>query len=154
MGCIWFGVCWCYVVVWLWWCGIRMQAEALVLQPAYGYHTTIATLQRNTNIKDAASKGVLKFWAENWRKFFEQFGLSGPILHWTVPAALYNIFCYFLAFSLSLFVTSRLEVIGITNSKIVPLLSGCVMIATSGLCALPVNLRCTIPVVCLNCMVR
>jgi len=30
------------------WCGIRMQAEAL-LQPAYGYHTTIATLQRNTN---------------------------------------------------------------------------------------------------------
>jgi len=27
---IWFGVCWCYVVVWLWWCGIRMQAEALV----------------------------------------------------------------------------------------------------------------------------
>ena len=27
----WFDVCWCYVVVWLWWCGIRMQAEALVL---------------------------------------------------------------------------------------------------------------------------
>ena len=26
-------VCWCYVVVWLEWCGIRMQAEALVLQP-------------------------------------------------------------------------------------------------------------------------
>ena len=25
---IWFDVCWCYVVVWLWWCGIRMQAEA------------------------------------------------------------------------------------------------------------------------------
>ena len=29
MGCIWFDVCWCYVAVWLWWCGIRMQAEAL-----------------------------------------------------------------------------------------------------------------------------
>ena len=29
-------MCWCYVVVWLWWYGIRMQAEALVLQPAYG----------------------------------------------------------------------------------------------------------------------
>ena len=27
---IWFNVCWSYVVVWLWWCGIRMQAEALV----------------------------------------------------------------------------------------------------------------------------
>ena len=36
---LWFDVCWCYVVVWLGWCGIRMQAEAL-LQPAYGYHTT------------------------------------------------------------------------------------------------------------------
>jgi len=27
MGCIWFDVCWCYVAVWLGWCGIRMQAE-------------------------------------------------------------------------------------------------------------------------------
>jgi len=26
---IWFDVCWCYVVVWLCWCGIRMQVEAL-----------------------------------------------------------------------------------------------------------------------------
>ena len=24
---LWFDVCWCYVVVWLWWCGIRMQAS-------------------------------------------------------------------------------------------------------------------------------
>jgi len=32
---LWFDVCWCYVVVWLWWCGMRMQAEALVPQPAY-----------------------------------------------------------------------------------------------------------------------
>jgi len=29
--------------------GIRMQAEALVPQPAYGYHTTTAKPQRNTN---------------------------------------------------------------------------------------------------------
>jgi len=27
---VWFDVCWCYVVVWLWWCGIRMQAEAVL----------------------------------------------------------------------------------------------------------------------------
>jgi len=27
----WLGVCWCYVVVWLGWCGIRMQAEAWIL---------------------------------------------------------------------------------------------------------------------------
>ena len=30
----WFDVCWCYGVVRLGWCGILMQAEALVLQPA------------------------------------------------------------------------------------------------------------------------
>jgi len=46
---LWFYVCWCYVVVWLGWCGIWMQAEALVLQPASGYHTTPAKPQRNTN---------------------------------------------------------------------------------------------------------
>ena len=45
---LWFDVCWCYVVIWLWWCGIRMQAEALP-QPAYGYHTTTTKPQRNTN---------------------------------------------------------------------------------------------------------
>ena len=27
---IWFDVCWCHVVVWLGWCGICIQAEALV----------------------------------------------------------------------------------------------------------------------------
>jgi len=25
---LWFDVCWCYVVVWLWWCGIHMQVSA------------------------------------------------------------------------------------------------------------------------------
>jgi len=45
---LWFDACWCYVVVWLGWCGIRMQAE-VVLQPASGYHTTPAKSQRNTN---------------------------------------------------------------------------------------------------------
>jgi len=28
---LWFDVCWCYVVVWLGWCGIRMQVESIVL---------------------------------------------------------------------------------------------------------------------------
>jgi len=31
---LWFDVCWCYGVVWLGWCGILMQVEALVLQSA------------------------------------------------------------------------------------------------------------------------
>ena len=26
---LWLDVCWCYVVVWLWCCGFRMQAEAV-----------------------------------------------------------------------------------------------------------------------------
>ena len=29
-----YDVCWCYVMVWLGWCGIWMQVETLVLQPA------------------------------------------------------------------------------------------------------------------------
>ena len=27
MGCIWFGVCWLSVSVWLWRCGVFMQSE-------------------------------------------------------------------------------------------------------------------------------
>ena len=27
---LWYDVCWCYAVVWLGWCGIRMQAEACI----------------------------------------------------------------------------------------------------------------------------
>ena len=37
---LWFDVCWCYVVVWLWWCGIRMQAEACIRIPHHYSHTT------------------------------------------------------------------------------------------------------------------
>jgi len=44
---IWFDVCCCYVVVWLWWSGIHMQAEALVPQPAYVTTTHIEPDQYN-----------------------------------------------------------------------------------------------------------
>ena len=30
---LWFDACWCYVVVWLGWCGIRMQASVCVRIP-------------------------------------------------------------------------------------------------------------------------
>ena len=40
---LWFDECRCYVVVWLWWCGIRMRAGA------YRYHTTTAKPQSNTD---------------------------------------------------------------------------------------------------------
>ena len=52
----WFDVCWCYVVFWLWWCGIRMKAEALVPQPSYGYHTTTAFTQTFVNIYESDQK--------------------------------------------------------------------------------------------------
>jgi len=48
---IWFDVCWCYLVVWLWWCGIRMQAEAfsffahalqfIIYYPTLQYHVIL-----------------------------------------------------------------------------------------------------------------
>jgi len=37
---LWFDVCWCYVVVWLWWCGIRMQASARICIPNHPSQTT------------------------------------------------------------------------------------------------------------------
>jgi len=40
-------VCWCYVVVWLWWCGIRMQAEALKY---LSLHTDTTPPQPNHNV--------------------------------------------------------------------------------------------------------
>ena len=30
MGCIWFGVCWRSIAVWLWRCGVFIQSEALL----------------------------------------------------------------------------------------------------------------------------
>ena len=37
---IWFDECWCYVMVWLWWCGIRMQASACIWIPHHPSQTT------------------------------------------------------------------------------------------------------------------
>ena len=37
----WFDVCWCYGVVWLGWCGIRMQTEACIRIP---YHIKLVYL--------------------------------------------------------------------------------------------------------------
>jgi len=51
---IWFDVCWCYVVVWLWWCGIRMQAEALV-------HVTCWALNR----------AIIKQVTSSWSPFIQ-----------------------------------------------------------------------------------
>jgi len=55
----------CRVISWvalIWFdlCGIRMQAEALVPQPAYGYHTTTAIPQRNSNTDRTRSMQPMK----------------------------------------------------------------------------------------------
>ena len=50
----WFDVCWCYGAVWLGWCGTLMQAEALVLQLAYGYNST--------NKSQAPEDGCTNIW--------------------------------------------------------------------------------------------
>jgi len=44
---LWCDACWCYVLVWLWWCGNRMQVEAM-LQPA------------STNKSQAPEDGCIK----------------------------------------------------------------------------------------------
>jgi len=44
---IWFDVCWSYVVVWLWCCGIRMQVEAL---KCFSLHMDTKPPQPNHNI--------------------------------------------------------------------------------------------------------
>jgi len=47
---LWFDVCWCYGVVWLGWCGIRMQAESLQ-HGQHGRHSkpTSPKLQNTSN---------------------------------------------------------------------------------------------------------
>jgi len=44
---LWFDVCWCYAVVWLWWCGSRMQAETLLVS----LFSTIKIVHGPINIK-------------------------------------------------------------------------------------------------------
>jgi len=46
---LWFDVCWCYFVFWLGWCGIRMQAEALL--QCFNLHTDTTPPQPNHNVK-------------------------------------------------------------------------------------------------------
>ena len=45
---LWFDVCWCYVVVWLEWCGVRNRAE-VVLQTVSRYHSQTTMLHKHTS---------------------------------------------------------------------------------------------------------
>ena len=43
---LWYDACWCYVVVWLGWCSIRMQAEALL----FNYQDDVQSNKHKKNI--------------------------------------------------------------------------------------------------------
>ena len=51
---LWFAVCWCYVAVWLWWCGIRMQAEL----HGVTWRSSVK-LRKNCVVKDAECGAAL-----------------------------------------------------------------------------------------------
>ena len=51
MGCIWFGVCWRSVAVWLWRCGVFMQSEALLLFTQTFINLLLAVLNTLQNSK-------------------------------------------------------------------------------------------------------
>jgi hypothetical protein len=44
---LWYDACWCYVVVWLGWCGIRFQAETVHTTPAKPTKHQLASYQSN-----------------------------------------------------------------------------------------------------------
>ena len=56
---LWFDVCWCYVVVWLGWCGIRMQAGALVLHQHTSYQSNTTHEITQQIIRKLLRMGVL-----------------------------------------------------------------------------------------------
>ena len=59
---LWFDVCWCYIVVWLGWCGIRTQAEA-VLQPVYiVFRSTRRTKILGFKPSPCSERCMLSFW--------------------------------------------------------------------------------------------
>jgi len=80
---LWFDVCWCYVVVWLGWCGIRMQAEALVVHcglagvvwyPYAGWSTSTYSLFNAQHVSDVNTSILrslqLICWVVSWVVLF------------------------------------------------------------------------------------
>jgi len=76
---LWYDVCWCYGVVRLGWCGIRMQAETL--QPTSRYHTTPAEPQSNTNTHRTRAIQSMK---EQIRRKFLRMDVLTSETYWTL----------------------------------------------------------------------
>jgi len=57
----WFDVCWCYVVVWLGWCGIRMQPNHNVT-PTHIEPQQYNPWNNSTNKSQAPEEGCINIW--------------------------------------------------------------------------------------------
>ena len=73
---LWFDVCWCYVVVWLWLCGIRMQAEALQNNTTHEITQQISRKLLRMDVLTsetcwALNNGVIKQVTSSWFLFIQ-----------------------------------------------------------------------------------
>ena len=74
---LWFDVCWCYVVVWLWWRGIVMQAEAHTSNQSNTTHEITQHISRKLLRMDVLtsetcrvlSKEIIKQVTSSWSLF-------------------------------------------------------------------------------------
>ena len=74
---LWFDVCWCYVVVWLGWCGIRMQAEALLL---FSFTWNMRRRPVQQYLEDTAERQ--DSW---WNAFLENSKADGRMIWYCIP---------------------------------------------------------------------
>ena len=63
---LWYDVCWCYVVVWLGWCGIRMQALACIWIPQIScklLRVDVLTFEKCWALNNEIIKQVTSSWS-------------------------------------------------------------------------------------------
>ena len=64
---LWFDMCWCYVVVWLWWCGICMQAEALMVSDVTCFIISLFNAQHASDVNTSILRNLrLICWVISW----------------------------------------------------------------------------------------
>ena len=70
---LWYDVCYCYFVVWLGWCGIRMQASASDIKLVSLYSTIINYFYQYTNNQVYGTLGISSHTIPNIRLFSDLF---------------------------------------------------------------------------------
>ena len=92
----WFDVCWCYIVVWLGWCGILMQSSACTQIPHHNTNTQSNQSNTTHEITQQISRKLLRMdvltsetcWALN-NEIIKQMTSS-----WSVFIQLYSLIVY------------------------------------------------------------